>query len=122
MIRLKPSVALVILRMSLSLVVMVQAIMFLYYSSLGAVHVVPAPVRLVLGWGEIAGALLFLIPRTVVIGGSLLIGIFALAGFIHLAHGQFEGALVIYIAVVVTVLSHHKVTETRPHNSEGLNL
>lgn len=122
MIRLKQSVALVILRMSLSLVVMVQAVLFLYYSSPGAAHVVPAPVRFVLGWGEILGAILFLIPRTVVIGGSVLIAIFAFAGFIHLAHGQFEGALVIYIAVVVTVLSHHRAIETRPHNSEGLNL
>jgi hypothetical protein len=116
MIKLKQSVALVILRTSLSLVVMVQSILFLYYSPPGA-HVIPAPVRLVLGYGEVAGALLFLIPRTVVIGGSLLIAIFAFAVLIHLAHGQFEGALLIYIAAVVAVLSHYRAVETLPHNS-----
>jgi hypothetical protein len=117
MIKPKQSVALVILRTSLSLVVMMQAIIFLYFSPLAAAHVIPAPVRLVLGYGEIAGALFFLIPRTVLIGGSLLIAIFAFAVLIHLAHGQFEGALVIYIAAVVTVLSHHHAVETVPHNS-----
>lgn len=117
MIKLKQNVALVMLRTSLSLVVMGQAILFLYYSSRAAAHMVPAPVRLVLGWGEIAGALCFLFPRTVFAGGSLLIFIFVLAVLIHLAHGQFEGALVIYIAAVITVLSHQRTVATLPHNS-----
>jgi len=115
MIKLKQSAALFILRTSLSLVVMVEAVLFLFYGSPGA-HDVPAPVRLVLGWGEISGALLFLIPRTVFIGGSLLIVIFVFAVLIHLAHGQFEGALVIYIAAVVTVLSQPRAVESLPHN------
>ena len=105
MIKLKQSLALAILRTSLSLVVMVQAVLFLVYSSLTGAHVIPAPARFVLGWGEIGGALLFLIPRTLVIGGWLLMVIFAFALLIHLAHGQFEGGLVIYIAAVFTVLS-----------------
>lgn len=117
MIKLKQNVALAILRTSLALVVMVQAILFLFYSPLAGAHALPAPVRFVLGWGEIAGAALFLIPRTVIAGGSLLIAIFVFALLIHLVHGQFEGALVIYIAAVLTVLSHQRALETRPHNS-----
>jgi len=105
MIKLKQSFALAILRMSLALVVMVQAVLFLVSSSLSGAHLVPAPTRFVLGWGEIGGALLFLMPPTLVIGGWLLMVIFAFALLIHLAHGQFEGALVIYIAAVFTVLS-----------------
>ena len=116
MIKLKQDVALAILRTSLSVVVMLQAILFLYYSSTASAHFVPAPVRFVLGWGEIAGALLFLVPRTVLIGGSLLIAIFAFAVLIHLAHGQFEGALVIYIAAVIAVLSPRAV-EALPDSS-----
>jgi hypothetical protein len=114
MIRLKQSSALAVLRTTLALVVMAQAILFLYYSSATAAHVVPAPIRLVLGWGEVAGALLFLVPRTVVIGGCLLIVIFVFAAIIHVAHGQFEGALVIYIAAVIAVLSHHHAVERLP--------
>jgi len=105
MIKLTQSFALAILRTSLSLVVLVQAILFLLYSAPVSAHVVPAPVRFVLGWGEIGGAFLFLMPRTLVIGAWLLMVIFAFALLIHLAHGQFEGALVIYIAAVFTVLS-----------------
>ena len=111
MINVKQRVALVGLRTTLAVVVMAEAIVFLYSSS-PATHFIPRPVRLLLGWGEVAGALLFLIPRTVVIGGSMLIAIFVFAALIHLAHGQFGvGALVIYIAAVITVLSHHRQLE-----------
>jgi hypothetical protein len=113
MSKLKQGFALTILRTSLSLVVMVQAVLFLVYSSLSGAHVVPVPARIVLGGGEIGGALLFLVPPTLVIGGWLLIVIFAFALLIHLAHGQFEGALVIYIAAVFTVLSQrHSLRKT----------
>lgn len=117
MIKLRQNVALAILRTSLALIVVVQAVLFLFYSSVAGAHVLPAPVRFILGWGEVAGAVLFLIPRTTVIGGFLLIAIFAFAVLIHLAHGQFEGALVIYMAAVLTVLSHQRALETRPRNS-----
>ena len=117
MTKLKPNLTLAILRTSLALIVMVQAVLFLLYNSVAGAHILPAPVRFVLGWGEIAGAALFLVPRAIVIGGALLIAIFAFAMLIHLAHGQFEGALVIYIAAVLTVLSHQRALETRPHNS-----
>jgi hypothetical protein len=118
MINAKQRLALVGLRTTVSLVVMVEAIVFLYSSPPAAAHIMPGPIRLVFGWGEVAGALLFLIPRAVVIGGSLLIAIFGFAALVHLAHGQFGvGALVIYIAAVITVLSHHRQLETQQHSS-----
>jgi hypothetical protein len=64
----------------------------------------PDILRQILGWGEIAGALLLLIPRTVVRGGWLLIVVFALAVIVHLLHGMYNvGNLVIYAAVAWVV-------------------
>ena len=64
----------------------------------------PEVLRLVLGWGEIAGSILFLIPRTVVRGTWVLIAVFALAIVTHLLHGMYNvGNLVIYIAAVWAV-------------------
>jgi DoxX-like family len=67
---------------------------------------IPDIVRLILGWGEIVGALLLLIPRTAVRGGWFLAGIFALAIVVHLVHGTFDvGNLVIYTAAAWAVAS-----------------
>jgi len=52
-----------------------------------------------LGWGEIIGAILLLIPRTTVRGGWFLVAIFVLAMIVHLLHGMFNvGDLAIYTA------------------------
>jgi uncharacterized membrane protein YphA (DoxX/SURF4 family) len=59
----------------------------------------PDILRQVLGWGEIVGALLLLIPRTAVRGAWLLAGIFVLAIIVHLLHGMFNvGNLAVYTA------------------------
>jgi hypothetical protein len=61
-------------------------------------------VRQVLGWGEIIGSVLLLIPQTAVRGGWLLVGIFLLAIVVHLLHGTYNvGNLVIYTAVAWAV-------------------
>lgn len=59
-----------------------------------------------LGLSELVAAVLFLIPPTVTLGGTVLLVIFAIALLIHILHGQFDvGWLVLYfmaVAVVVT--------------------
>ena len=64
----------------------------------------PTSYRLVLGWGEIAGCVLMLIPRTAVRGAWVLVAVFVLAVAIHLLHGMYEvGNLAIYIAAAWAV-------------------
>jgi uncharacterized membrane protein YphA (DoxX/SURF4 family) len=59
----------------------------------------PQILRLLLGWGEIIGSILLLIPRTAVRGSWLLLVVFLVAILLHLLHGMPNvGALVIYSA------------------------
>jgi len=65
----------------------------------------PDVLRLVLGWGEIIGCILLLIPRTAVLGAWILVSIFVLAIVIHFLHGMYNvGNLVIYIAAAGAVV------------------
>lgn len=53
---------------------------------------------------ELLGAILFLIPPTVVAGGRLLLAAIAVAAVVHLLHGQPDiGFLIIYAMAVLTV-------------------
>lgn len=64
----------------------------------------PNVVRYVLGWGEIAGSVLLLVPRTAVRGAWLLAVIFGFAIAIHLLHGMYNvGSLAIYTAAAFAV-------------------
>jgi hypothetical protein len=89
------------LQWTLGLVILVEAILFVIPSAshdFAKTHM-PDIVRQVLGWGEILGAVLLLIPRTAVRGGWFLVGIFVLAIVVHVLHGTFNvGNLVIYTA------------------------
>jgi hypothetical protein len=102
--RMKP--ALTGLQWTLGLVILIEAILFVMP---GAGHDfanthVPDIVRQVLGWGEIIGAILLLIPRATVRGGWLLAGIFVLAIIVHLLHGMFNvGNLAIYTAAALAI-------------------
>jgi hypothetical protein len=95
----KMKTALTGLQWILGLVILIEAILFLLPSSahdFAGTHM-PNIIRLVLGWGEIIGAVLLLIPRTAVRGGWLLVGIFMLAIVVHVLHGTYNvGNLVIY--------------------------
>jgi|ERR1700686_4892418 hypothetical protein len=94
------------LQWTLGLVILVEAILFVIPSAghdFAKTHM-PDIVRQVLGWGEILGAVLLLIPRTAVRGGWLLVGIFLLAIVVHVMHGTFNvGNLVIYTAAAWTI-------------------
>jgi hypothetical protein len=96
------------LQWTLGLVILMEAILFVMP---GAAHDfakthMPDIVRQVLGWGEIIGAVLLLIPRTAVRGAWFLVGIFVLAIAVHLLHGTFNvGNLLIYTAAAWAIAS-----------------
>jgi hypothetical protein len=96
------------LQWTLGLVILVEATLFVMPSAghdFAKTHM-PDILRLILGWGEIVGAILLLIPRTAVRGGWVLMAIFVLAVAIHLLHGMFNvGDLAIYTAAAWAVAS-----------------
>lgn len=94
------------LRLALGIVILIQAVLFVMP---GAAHEfarthIPGFVRLVLGFGEIAGALLLLIPGTVIRGAWLLLAVFVMAILLHLLHGLYSvGNLVVYAAAAFAI-------------------
>jgi uncharacterized membrane protein YhdT len=62
--------------------------------------------RVAIALVELLGAILFLIPPTVVAGGRLLLATFGMAAVVHLLHGQPDiGYLIIYSMAVLTVIT-----------------
>jgi hypothetical protein len=58
----------------------------------------------VVGFGEILGCALLLIPRTAVRGAWLLLAVFVMAILLHLLHGLYGiGNLVIYAAAAFAI-------------------
>jgi len=94
------------LRLALGIVILIQAVLFVMP---GAAHEfarmhMPGFVRLVLGFGEIAGALLLLIPGTMIRGAWLLLAVFVMAILLHLLHGLYGvGNLVVYAAAAFAI-------------------
>jgi hypothetical protein len=102
-------VQLCILQWVLGLVILVEGLRFAYAP--GAVQVfakagLPNFLHVGLAWAEITAAILFLIPRTMVAGGRLLMTVLALAIVIHILHGWFDvGALLVYLAATWAVIA-----------------
>jgi uncharacterized membrane protein YphA (DoxX/SURF4 family) len=64
----------------------------------------PGFIRLILGFGEILGCILLLIPKTTTRGAWLLLAVFVFAILIHLLHGGYNvGNLVIYAAAAFAI-------------------
>ena len=62
---------------------------------------------MVLAGGEIFASILFLIPRTLMVGGYSLVSIFVFAATVHILHGKLGiGGLVIYTAAAIAVMAH----------------
>jgi len=62
-----------------------------------------------LGLAELAGAILFLIPRTVRLGGFALIAVFAVAALFHVLHGEYSvGYLAVYGAAAFAVVANRR--------------
>ncbi len=98
--------ALTILQWTLGVVILIEAVLFVLPSAaheFARTHM-PGFVRLVLGWGEIVGCILLLIPKTAVRGAWMLVAVFIMAILIHLLHGAYNiGNLVIYAAAALAV-------------------
>ncbi len=88
------------LQWALGLVILIEAVLFVLP---GAAHQfsthMPDMIRLLLGGGEIVGAVLLLLPKTSIRGAWFLAAVFVIAIIIHLLHGMTNvGNLVIYTA------------------------
>ena len=104
----KSKIALTVLQWALGVVILIDAVLFVLPSAAHAFATthIPGFVRLVLGWGEIVGCILLLIPRTTVRGAWLLVAVFIMAILIHLLHGAYNvGNLVVYAAAAFAIAS-----------------
>jgi hypothetical protein len=99
-------IGLCVLQWALGIVILIEAVMFVLPSAaheFSRTHM-PGMVRMILGWGEIAGAILLLIPKTTVRGAWLLLAVFVMAVLLHLLHGLYGiGNLVIYAAAAFAI-------------------
>ena len=102
----KSKIGLTVLQWALGLVILVEAVLFVMPSAahdFARTHM-PGFVRMVLGFGEILGSILLLIPRTAVRGAWLLLAVFIMAILLHLLHGMYgSGNLVIYAAAAFAI-------------------
>jgi hypothetical protein len=101
--------ALLGLHVAVALIVLMQAsLLALAPAQISAFHKtgLPDAVRVALAWGEILFAGLFLVPRTVKLGGYGLLVIFGAAMVLHFLHGVGGvEVLVIYATAVAVVMS-----------------
>lgn len=106
MTALRTKIALTGLQWTLGVVILIEAILFVMPSGahgFASTHM-PNVLRFVLGWGEIAGCILMLIPRTAIRGAWVLVAVFALAIVTHLLHGMYGvGNLAIYTAAALAI-------------------
>jgi uncharacterized membrane protein YphA (DoxX/SURF4 family) len=102
----KTKLGLTVLQWALGVVILIEAVLFVLPSAahdFARTHM-PGFVRLVVGWGEIAGCILLLVPRTATRGAWLLLAVFVMAILIHLLHGMYGvGNLVIYSAAAFAI-------------------
>jgi hypothetical protein len=98
--------ALIALQWTLGVVILIESILFVLPSAAYAfsrTHM-PSMMRFVLGFGEMAGCLLMLYPRTAARGAWFLTAVFVLAILIHILHGTYNvGNLAIYTAAAAVV-------------------
>jgi hypothetical protein len=104
----KAKCAVTVLQYCLGVVILIEAVMFVLPSAahdFTRTHM-PGFVRLVLGFGEILGCVLLLIPKTAIRGAWLLMAVFVMAILVHLLHGTYNvGNLVIYTAAAFVIAS-----------------
>jgi uncharacterized membrane protein YphA (DoxX/SURF4 family) len=102
----KGKLGLTVLQWSLGIVILIEAVLFVMPAAahdFARTHM-PGFIRMVLGWGEILGCILLLIPKTTIRGAWLLLAVFIFAILIHLLHGAYNvGNLVIYAAAAFAI-------------------
>jgi uncharacterized membrane protein YphA (DoxX/SURF4 family) len=98
--------ALTVLQWVLGVILLAEAVQFVLPSGahdFARTHL-PGILRLILGWGEIMGCILLLIPPTAVRGAWVLVGIFTVAIVTHLLHGMYGvGNLIIDAAAAFAI-------------------
>lgn len=96
-------VGLTTLKLVLGLVVGAYSLALLVMQFRGRPH----HALVMLGLVELAAAILFLIPRTVKLGGISLIVVFAFAALFHILRGEYSmGYLIVYGAAAFAVISN----------------
>jgi hypothetical protein len=91
------------LQWSLGLVMIYECSRLLFSHVLAKSHLPHVLVQIIAAV-ELLGAILFLIPPTVLAGGRLILAAIAAAAVVHLLHGQPDiGYLIIYAMAVLTV-------------------
>jgi uncharacterized membrane protein YphA (DoxX/SURF4 family) len=104
----RKELAIRILQYVLGAVVFIQSVMVAvnFETVAHGSHIaMPAHFVLVLAVVEALGALLFMLPWALKVGGWVLIAVFSVAVLVHIVHGQFEGlGLLIYGAAVLAVM------------------
>ena len=102
----KTKCGLTVLQWALGIVILIEAVLFVLPSaahSFASTHM-PGFVRMILGFGEIIGSILLLIPQTTIRGAWLLLAVFVMAIMLHLLHGGYNvGNLVIYAAAAFAI-------------------
>ena len=102
----KGKLGLTVLQWTLGIVILIEAAIFVMPSAahdFARTHM-PGIVRMILGFGEILGSVLLLIPPTVVRGAWLLLAVFVMAILLHLLHGLYGiGNLAIYAAAAFAI-------------------
>jgi DoxX-like family len=102
----KSKCGLIILQWALGIVILIEAILFVLPSAahdFARTHM-PGLIRMILGWGEIAGCILLLIPKTTIRGAWFLFAVFIFAILLHLLHGQYNvGNVIIYAAAALAI-------------------
>ena len=97
-----------VLQWVLGLVILMESAKFVFSPSAAASFArtgMPNFIRLGLGWTEMVAALVFLIPRLLILGGWLLIGVLALAIVVHVLHGWYDvGWLIVDAAAAWAVM------------------
>jgi hypothetical protein len=98
--------AFTVLRIALGIVILIEAVLFVMPASahdFSRTHL-PNTIRFLLGYGEIIGCVLLLLPKTAIRGAWLLLGVFCFAILLHLLHGIYNvGNLVIYAAAAFAI-------------------
>jgi len=102
----KSKIGICVLQWTLGISILIQAVLFVLPSAahdFARTHM-PALVRMIVGWGEIIGSVLLLIPQTTIRGAWLLLAVFVMAILLHLLHGMYSvGNLVVYAAAAFAI-------------------
>lgn len=107
----------------LGLVLLAESARFAFSASAAAAFAktgLPEVVHVGLAWAEMIAAVIFLGPRTLVLGGGrMLLAVLAFATIVHLLHGWYDvGALVIYAAVTWAVIAWQGLNQSLERNHD----